>query len=391
MAALQGMKVLYVGSFPFPVGAAASHRVRGVSEALLAAGATITVLSLGNEDVVGNLPTPYGDIHYHVVARAKLKSGTFRSVTHNTLSAGSELIDYATKVNLAPDLVIHYGGLASNFLRWKRWAAHKNAPILIDLVERYSPRQLPGGLLGPHYWNSELCHELLYAEADGAICISSYLERRMLRKKLPTVRVPPTFDMARMRPRLESSPGPLRLVYSGNPGKKDLLSPVLRVVNEANRENLDVNLVLVGDFSTSEMVEFSRASWLDVRGRLEPDLAQEEVRKADFSVLLRSDARYSRAGFATKLIESLALGTPIIGTPVGDHGLHLVDSLNSIVCNSVNSDDVGSSILRAAQLDHGKLQQMRVASRKTAVGQFDSAFYSESLESMISAVLHRKS
>ena len=52
---------------------------------------------------------------------------------------------------------------------------------------------------------------------------------------------------------------------------------------------------------------------------------QEAVNHADFTILLRNRNRATMAGFPTKIVESLACGTPVITTRTSDLEHYIVD------------------------------------------------------------------
>jgi hypothetical protein len=67
-------------------------------------------------------------------------------------------------------------------------------------------------------------------------------------------------------------------------------------------------------------------------GRIPRPQVLEELSKADFTVLMRSEEqRYAKAGFPTKFVESLATATPVIANSTSDLGMYLKDGENGYV------------------------------------------------------------
>ena len=68
-------------------------------------------------------------------------------------------------------------------------------------------------------------------------------------------------------------------------------------------------------------------------GKLPNEDAKKIIKKADFSVLLRQNKKYSKAGFSTKLAESMCLGVPVICTKVGGSDSVIKNMYNGILIN----------------------------------------------------------
>jgi glycosyltransferase involved in cell wall biosynthesis len=87
--------------------------------------------------------------------------------------------------------------------------------------------------------------------------------------------------------------------------------------------------------------------------------------------LLRPDARYAHAGFPTKVVESFAVGTPVLANLTSDLGRYLVDGRNGLVCDADSADAVVGTLVRALRLSPGQLGALRTEARRTAERSFD--------------------
>ena len=100
----------------------------------------------------------------------------------------------------------------------------------------------------------------------------------------------------------------------------------------------------------------------------------------DFSVLLRTEnSRLAKAGFPTKISESLVHGVPVICNLSSDLNKYLVDGVNSIIVKGENPEDFTSSLLVASQKTREDLNQMRKKSRKSFEDNLDSSLFKEIL------------
>ena len=73
-------------------------------------------------------------------------------------------------------------------------------------------------------------------------------------------------------------------------------------------------------------------------GKISKEMCDEMIVKHDFMVLLRDENRTSLAGFSTKVVDSISLGTPVILNPIGDVAEYLKDKYNSIFVSNISLD-----------------------------------------------------
>ena len=117
---------------------------------------------------------------------------------------------------------------------------------------------------------------------------------------------------------------------------------------------------------------------IDFTGKVAADRVPALVAKADFSVIIRSDERYAQAGFPTKLVESLASGTPVITTVSGDEATVIEDGKNGFVLRSGDLEEVMSVLRRARDLSSDEKLRMRGEALQAARN-FDYREYVEPL------------
>lgn len=103
------------------------------------------------------------------------------------------------------------------------------------------------------------------------------------------------------------------------------------------------------------------------------------VAAADFSILLRPDERFTRAGFSTKFVESLSLGVPVMANLTGDIGTYLTDGQEGIVLDAATPKACRDGILRLLSMPREQWLVMRGKARDRAVLSFAYEGYSSAL------------
>lgn len=274
-------------------------------------------------------------------------------------------------------------------LRLLSWCRKHGIPLVADVVEWYDPRQMAGGRFGPFNLSAQWALRHLYPRADGVIAISRLLANHYSRAGLPVVRVPPTADVHGVEPGSGSGRAngeKLRLVYAGTPGKKDLLRNVIEGVELVDPDGARLELTVLGP-SAGEVTSMLGGRPLphSVRaiGQIEQTAVGAYIGKADFSVLLREPARFSNAGFPTKLVESMAHGTPVISNVTSDIALYLHHGEEGLVCEDWSASAFANVLRHALSLEPAQIAVMRSAARRQAERSFDYREYSVALSEFV--------
>lgn len=376
-------KIIYVGPYSFPNGGAAARRILGNCLSLRDAGYEVIISS-------GQMENSCAITEYEGFPVVCLNERCYEKypglVKHLLyLGIGKRTVEWLGSLTYKPKAVILYDGYSPYFIHLLKWCKKNNVKLIFDAVEWYEAPSLLAKFVSPYHLNIALAMNYLSPKANNIIAISNYLEKYYLSKGCHTLNVPPTLDLQKITPRLNGSDSiALKLVYAGVPGKKDLLDVVMQAVVQLNKEDTVVELHLAGDCSAllgkySVFVD----KCIFEHGFLSHAEALDLVRSADFSVLFRPDQRSSHAGFSTKFVESLSLGTPVIGNLTSDLAEHLIDGKTGIVCNDTVVKAVKEKIKMVIGFDRNKLIQMRISARKHAEMYFDYRLYTEQFSSFI--------
>jgi glycosyltransferase involved in cell wall biosynthesis len=310
------------------------------------------------------------------------------------VAQGANTVRWLEAEPIKPSCVIVYGGYAAFMARVLRWCRQNGVAVVADVVEWYEPTHLPGGRWGPFNASTNAALRHYYPKCDGVIAISSMLERYYQERGVRAIRVPPTLDVAGVRPREasadERSSGPLVLVYAGSPGKKDLLANVIRGVRAADSEGHRLRLDVLGVTESEAMRLLAPGeplpSSVRVVGRVPQAQVVDAYRAADFSVLLREPLRYAEAGFPTKVPESLAAGVPVICNLTSDLREHVRDGVEGLVCGDHSVEGLASALHRALALEPAARSEMARAARRAAERSFDYRNYRDSLIAFLEEV-----
>jgi glycosyltransferase involved in cell wall biosynthesis len=386
--------VVYVGPFAFPEGGAAARRILGNAQSLVAAGYQVLILS--GQTAVDDAVHPFADGIF-------LASTSERDAEHlpsalrmaRYIGMGARSRRWLDGFGARPDAVILYSGYTPYILQLKGWCRRRRTPLIFDAVEWYTAASPSRFLASPYLWQTEFAMRVLTRGVDGIVAISRFLETYYVAAGVPVRRVPPTLDVAAVAPGEGSGGGPLSLVYAGTPGQnKDQLNEIVAAVLALDRDGERLVLNVYGP--TADEVLALRAlvgraaAAVVAHGPVTQAAALRAVGQADFSVLTRRPDRVSTAGFPTKFVESLAVGTPVIANLTSDLDEHLIDGVNGLVCDGHDAEAVRRALERALVLTACARARMRAASRHTAETAFDYRGHARGLQQLVEAAASAK-
>ena len=223
------------------------------------------------------------------------------------------------------------------------------------------------------------------------ICISSYLEEIFKKRNMETIRIPFVFDDDFFTEKEKTSHVTTNFLYAGIPFNKDALSVCLEgfgLLSEEEIGNIKINLIGVDDNWVQSNVSSTAYSKIKPSlicyGVSEHDVVIDVLSKTDFTFLLRDPEKvFAKAGFPTKVTESLFNKTPVITNITSDLNDYLVDGKNALIVPSFSDKDFAVTVKKAMKLNKTELMNMFNESYKTAREKLSLKAYEESFNEFI--------
>ena len=130
---------------------------------------------------------------------------------------------------------------------------------------------------------------------------------------------------------------------------------------------------------------------LTIKGKLNHKDVIKEITMADYSIFVREIARFSKAGFPTKYVDSVACGTPVITNHTSDLADYLKNRKNGIVIRSPSVKSIKEAILEAIEIktsedSYNKLRK----NAKYSAQKFDFRKYNDQISLFINDVINEK-
>jgi len=374
------VRVAYVGPVALPDGAAAARRMLGIARSIRAAGHEV-LFGSGQMPRVG-VPEPIDFEGFPVHSLGERTAEHLPVLLKHLVyvGMGRRTRAWLDSLRPGPDVVILYAGFAAYFSKLLPWCRRRRVPLVFDAVEWYEPASLPGGRHGPYRWSFELSARYYAVMCGNVIAISSYLRDYYDARGCRTVRVPPTLDVQALPPVAPRSERDcLTIGFAGSPGLMNTFETVVEAVVALAAQGRRIRLRaagmpvvrILGCPALASRGMRTLPGCIEALGTVRHDEATRLVREADFTVLLREVRRYSTAAFPTKVVESLAAGTPVICNLTSDLGEHLVDGREALLCRDPSRDALLAALERALRLTPDEHHRMRLAARQRALEAFD--------------------
>ena len=270
------------------------------------------------------------------------------------------------------------------FEYFEKISKENNIQLFHDSVEWYSSTEFKRGEKDRAYKaNQELNTEIINKNYK-VFSISSYLEKFFSEKGIKTIRVPVIMDVQRIKHQKDMGKGEkIRIIYAGQVGEKDHLVEVVQAIEYLEKNNISkFQLRLIGITREQYENKFGKIKEellnksIYFMGRISREEVLNELSKAHFTVLLRPEnERYAKAGFPTKVVESLSTATPVICNYTSDLNLYLRDRYNAIILDGCSEDACIKGLERILKLSKMELETMQGNARKSAEKYFDYRKY----------------
>lgn len=342
-------QILYVGPFRLPDRNAAAQRVMANAKALRLLGYDVVLAETGDSEGHGGPAQRLPDHEGFACFRLPMKEQPIVDHPQISIRQLQELL--RTMEN--PRAVIAYNYPAVPLARLVLHCRRLGIGCAADVTEWYGNDHLSSVLAKSIKWADTVIRmRIIHRRLDALLVISRYLEEFYRRSPGPqVVRAPPLVDAhdekwAQRTPPYESET--LRLVFAGSTSaaKERLDRTVAAVVQAALTipVHLDVVGVTAGQF---EKLYPSTArphpDLVTFHGRVSHQDALTWVAQADYSVIARDRSRVTDAGFPTKFVESITLGTPALVSPHPDMSTILTNGRNGA---TVPMDDLATELVR---------------------------------------------
>lgn len=379
-------KVLYIGWSGLPE-TAAGIRVYQIAKVLREAGNEVIFLCLSQPTVGKQDGIEYDGFRYILKGQSKSR----------VKNAGNIICGYAdfraimdTIADEKPDTVIVYNEKERLTKKIISFCHPRGITVGADVTEWYE-------LSRSKKWNYVVAKNVDYrirnmdSKLDYIISISPFLTAYYRSHGCKNViEIPPIIDYVKSE--IMSTSHKIRhLVYAGSPAQKDLILPYLAAIKDINAEQVKVVADIVGvtkeQIRTLLQINDLEKKGIVAYGRVPHEECVKVIEKADFSILFRENLRYAKAGFSTKLSESLSLGIPVLCNAVGGADEIIKDGFNGIKIEGCDSASIMKAIERILLLDESSIDAMKGHAIETAKQCFVGELYTGILDKAVNTKL----
>jgi len=377
-------KAVIITENQYPCEDAGAIRQHATAKILENLGYSVIVLGYGKS--TNKKVLHYDGIDY-ISFRPKSNNKYIRGVYRLTVS--SRMLGFLKRKCKDASLILVADTFDTTFEKVSMYAQDKDILLLHDSVEWFSKEQFENGEEAHAYKMRDNINRNLVGKGWKVMAISSYLEEHFAKTSDGAVRIPVIMDIASINCNLSSSTEDekIKFAYVGSPGRKDYLKNIIEGFGLLSKEDLGkVELHIVGVnqqqllsvCGVEEKALKAIGDTLMVHGRVSHTDAIKFVREADYTLLFRdASLRYAKAGFPTKIVESLSCGTPPVCNLSSDLELYLKDGENAYVADDHSPESIAVALEKAIHTPTQHRGEMRVTARKTAEACFDYSKYIE--------------
>ena len=286
---------------------------------------------------------------------------------------------------ISPDIIILYE-LNSIVVeeRIRAYCKKHNIRLIIEVTEWMEVENRKEIATRGIVWQKDIQKRYIDKRCGNIIAISEFLYEHYRNQGCNVIKLPPlVYDFADkdqiFRDRDVVKLHQVKLVFAGTTDFKDYLEPMLKAIRQINNNEIKIIFDVVGPSpdAIESMLECSSPTQYGINcyGRLSHENTLSIVRKADFSVLMRENKRYAKAGVSTKFVEAMSLAVPSICTAVGGTDAFVSDGVDGILIKDNSVHEVLDKLVQIVNMDSSKILQMKLNALNTAKQVFSEGQY----------------
>ena len=286
---------------------------------------------------------------------------------------------------ISPDIIILYE-LNSIVVeeRIRAYCEKHNIRLIIEVTEWMEVENRKEIATRGIVWQKDIQKRYIDKRCGNIIAISEFLYEHYRNQGCNVIRLPPlVYDFADkdqvFRDRDAVKLRQVKLVFAGTTDFKDYLEPMLRAIRKINNNEIKIIFDVVGPSpdAIESMLECSSPTQYGINcyGHLSHENTLSIVRKADFSVLMRENKRYAKAGVSTKFVEAMSLAVPSICTAVGGTDAFVTDGVDGVLIKDNSVHEVLDKLVQITNMDSSKILQMKLNALNTAKQVFSEGQY----------------
>ena len=286
---------------------------------------------------------------------------------------------------ISPDIIILYE-LNSIVVeeRIRAYCKKHNIRLIIEVTEWMEVENRKEIATRGIVWQKDIQKRYIDKRCGNIIAISEFLYEHYRNQGCNVIKLPPlVYDFADkdqiFRDRDVVKLHQVKLVFAGTTDFKDYLEPMLKAIRKINNNEIKIIFDVVGPSpdAIESMLECSSPTQYGINcyGRLSHENTLSIVRKADFSVLMRENKRYAKAGVSTKFVEAMSLAVPSICTAVGGTDAFVSDGVDGILIKDNSVHEVLDKLVQITNMDSSKILQMKLNALNTAKQVFSEGQY----------------
>ena len=286
---------------------------------------------------------------------------------------------------ISPDIIILYE-LNSIVVeeRIRAYCEKHNIRLIIEVTEWMEVENRKEIATRGIVWQKDIQKRYIDKRCGNIIAISEFLYEHYRNQGCNVIRLPPlVYDFADkdqvFRDRDAVNLRQVKLVFAGTTDFKDYLEPMLKAIRKINNNEIKIIFDVVGPSpdAIESMLECSSPTQYGINcyGHLSHENTLSIVREADFSVLMRENKRYAKAGVSTKFVEAMSLAVPSICTAVGGTDAFVTDGVDGVLIKDNSVHEVLDKLVQITNMDSSKILQMKLNALNTAKQVFSEGQY----------------
>ena len=286
---------------------------------------------------------------------------------------------------ISPDIIILYE-LNSIVVeeRIRAYCEKHNIRLIIEVTEWMEVENRKEIATRGIVWQKDIQKRYIDKRCGNIIAISEFLYEHYRNQGCNVIRLPPlVYDFADkdqvFRDRDAVKLRQVKLVFAGTTYFKDYLEPMLKAIRKINNNEIKIIFDVVGPSpdAIESMLECSSPTQYGINcyGHLSHENTLSIVREADFSVLMRENKRYAKAGVSTKFVEAMSLAVPSICTAVGGTDAFVTDGVDGVLIKDNSVHEVLDKLVQITNMDSSKILQMKLNALNTAKQVFSEGQY----------------